>query len=958
MIKANFKAYATYVTDSLYQWDINQKLEVLGLNLSVAPEVHFSNATMDRAIVRQATLENNIVYADIPNSLLQMPLKITAHIGVYSGKTFNVVEKVEIPIKARPRPADYRIEDSDEEIYSFKALENEIVNAKTNFENKLVSAKTELENDIAKKADSAVVNARIDTIIAHNNDTEGNTELIDMRVGSDGKTHGSAGEAVRFQIDNISKLADYFSRGISLNDFFENEDNSVIYSYVSNGGVVCYSEDGQIWTRTVNIPIDPRVYKKLYIKDFIIANSYISNIAFYSDPTISTYDTYISNFIADNFEPTDTNIYPDFYQIDIPENAKSFIVTYKGGQKPTVVLELNATILSDIILDKEDTLRKLNDSKRYIPIGDAHCTIGKHVNGLTGAYGGSGVYRVLSFDITNMKKSGATHISTFVQTFAFRDDNNEGYAFFKYGENGEKIYISGGIASKIQTIEDVIIEIPDEATVFELSWVSEALYGAKYRDIGGIYFLTSAEYNNSKRIGQLENDIDLMNKKLDIIDATQYSGIVLGGTIYAVVGDTIQLFYKSFLDCDIDNLIVKFSCPKGKNYPRYWEYTPVSSDEGDYTIDIEITDKKGNIIDSGSVTLTVISAKNPARTVNVLCVGDSTMLSGQIPVEASRRLKGTVGVATAPSALSLNNLTFVGRRKNSDNTVGWEGNGGWTYDSYNTLGVRAVRFTVKDATDINIGAGYSINSFRFEITEINVTNGVGNIRGVFSYLTPYSSEFNNTAESGTLTLVSGNGQNTITYTAWESEYYQPFWNNETNAFDIISYRDDYCNGAIDVICTLLGVNSLIGGNPLMDVSNIINTVKTFFNNVHAQLPNCKILASTIPLASHNGGIGANYGAWDNSGAYNANGFNHKIIAFNKALIALAQSDEYKGYVTIINSHAQFDADNCYPSGTKAVNTRLSDTEIIQNNAVHPTNAGYWQLADALAFRGLLGVLSE
>ena len=74
MIQANFSAYAKYVTDSLYQWDIDQVLKVTGLNLTVAPEVHFSNANMDRAIVRQAELKNHIVTVNIPNSMLQEPL--------------------------------------------------------------------------------------------------------------------------------------------------------------------------------------------------------------------------------------------------------------------------------------------------------------------------------------------------------------------------------------------------------------------------------------------------------------------------------------------------------------------------------------------------------------------------------------------------------------------------------------------------------------------------------------------------------------------------------------------------------------------------------------------------------------------------------------------------------------------------------------------------------------------
>lgn len=189
MIKANFKTYNDYVTDSVYQWDLNHVLSVRGLNLSVAPEIHFSNANMDKAIVRQSTLTSGVVSAQIPNSLLQDPLTIRAHIGIYEGDTFKIVESVSIPVIPKERPADYRIEDSDEEIYSFQALKNAIAN-------------------MVKSADFAIektaIIARIDNIIAHNNDTEGNTELVDMRRGADGKMYDTAGSAIRTQIGNVS----------------------------------------------------------------------------------------------------------------------------------------------------------------------------------------------------------------------------------------------------------------------------------------------------------------------------------------------------------------------------------------------------------------------------------------------------------------------------------------------------------------------------------------------------------------------------------------------------------------------------------------------------------------------------------------------------------------------------------------------------------------------------------
>ena len=144
---------------------------------------------MDRAIVRQATkTETNVINVGIPNSLLQEPFTIRAHIGIYEGDTFKVVEVVEIPVVARTRPADYQIQDADEEVYSFKALKNDIAN-------------------MVKVADfnkiTATINSRLNNIITHNNDTEGNTELVDIRVDGDGNIYDSAGTAIRTQLKNI-----------------------------------------------------------------------------------------------------------------------------------------------------------------------------------------------------------------------------------------------------------------------------------------------------------------------------------------------------------------------------------------------------------------------------------------------------------------------------------------------------------------------------------------------------------------------------------------------------------------------------------------------------------------------------------------------------------------------------------------------------------------------------------
>lgn len=157
MITANFSAYDTYVTDSVHQWDINRVLSVTGLNISVTPEIHFSNAIMAKAIVRQATLVDHIVTVTIPNTLLQHPLPIEAHIGIYEGDAFKIIEKVRIPVIAKARPEDYSFEDTEGEIYSYNALENMVTDAKNKYDGaaEMVSLSVDLLTESNSKLMSA-----------------------------------------------------------------------------------------------------------------------------------------------------------------------------------------------------------------------------------------------------------------------------------------------------------------------------------------------------------------------------------------------------------------------------------------------------------------------------------------------------------------------------------------------------------------------------------------------------------------------------------------------------------------------------------------------------------------------------------------------------------------------------------------------------------------------------------
>ena len=156
-----------YEVDSLYQWDKNQVLEIQGLSLHTIPEIHFTNDAMDRAIVRQATMDDKgIITVEVPNSLLQKHYKITVYVCIYEDKTFKSLYKFVIPIKARKKPTDYTIEANDNEIYSFNAIEN-LVN------NTLVVLTQKCDDTIAET--ETIKN----TAIAEMNDIKTNT-IVEM----------------------------------------------------------------------------------------------------------------------------------------------------------------------------------------------------------------------------------------------------------------------------------------------------------------------------------------------------------------------------------------------------------------------------------------------------------------------------------------------------------------------------------------------------------------------------------------------------------------------------------------------------------------------------------------------------------------------------------------------------------------------------------------------------------
>jgi hypothetical protein len=120
-------------------------------------------------------------------------------------------------------------------------------------------ADTALINDIssetvARQAADSAINARIDNIIAlPEGSTQGDAELMDIRVGANGVTYDTAGDAVRDQLDLVNDDIDGFTSRVD--NLFS------IYPQTINGVTVAVDDDG-----TITLNGTASDYVRIYIR--------------------------------------------------------------------------------------------------------------------------------------------------------------------------------------------------------------------------------------------------------------------------------------------------------------------------------------------------------------------------------------------------------------------------------------------------------------------------------------------------------------------------------------------------------------------------------------------------------------------------------------------------------------------------------------------------------------------
>ena len=301
-----------------------------------------------------------------------------------------------------------------------------------------------------------------------------------------------------------------------------------------------------------------------------------------------------------------------------------------------------------------------------------------------------------------------------------------------------------------------------------------------------------------------------------------------------------------------------------------------------------------------------------------------------------------VGTGGTPIADGITNVRLCGTK--TKDGFGYVGNSGWGWSSYATSGSPAFRFVVGTTPNLAVGSVYSNNGHNYYIVEIS-DNG--------TILCETSSSGNTPQASGVLTKVSGSGDTTVPFSSASLDSANPFWDYTNNKLTFIPFANAYCDGVIDVMYILLGIN---GNSPFKtDFSAWETNIKAIADTLHTEFPNAKLILLSYCFPSMvlmMPGYGANGGWADTYGMLTAF-FNEQ-----KFYQDFANDADYSGFVDYVALAPEVDSDNNFPITMKDVNTRNNTKqEPYANNTIHAGDAGYLQIADAV-YRHIVGAFLQ
>ena len=437
---------------------------------------------------------------------------------------------------------------------------------------------------------------------------------------------------------------------------------------------------------------------------------------------------------------------------------------------------------------------------------------------------------------------------------------------------------------------------------------------------------------------------EYVDKKLEEYHLTpDYDMIQAADEYIAVEGDTLEIFYKSILHADNPlNYNIHASCKVGTSFQEKF-VVPSTVTAGVYPLTLTVTDDRGQLIDQEIININVQKkAKSPEKTVNVLCMGASTVQDGVWVNEFYRRLAKTTSVAVTgaagPTGDGLSNINFIGKRTTSLG-AGYEGFGGWSWGSYISTASSSGSYWVK----------VSSHSKTVSDQESIYKDAKGvlwqleTIEDAQLKMKKYGDSSGTMPASGTLTYVSGGlDTSNIVFKSVTPETGNPFCYD--GKLDFKAYCEDIGADGIDYVYAQLVYNGTPSGTKVSqaDLEKKADQIRTFLEALLADYPDAKLVILNSPVPSYDG-CGTNYTA---DSVFQNWWYLKDWMYKHQSVIYPMLKAEFPDNIYFCDYNAQFDIDHSYPTTTVAYNTRTSQTYQRQSNGVHPTNEGKMQCADA------------
>lgn len=218
MVQVNFvNDYKTVTTSPLTQWDYGQELQISGLTLPTAVQIHYATKNSQAATRFVAYQQGEYWVAKIPNALLEEGVDINAYIYTTDTDEGQTVKHIIIPVIPRLKPEDF-ISQPDPD-------EQEIIDELLAYVQDLVQdidiAKTFSDVRIMTKAEYQALEEKENNVIyAFSDDStleeiEAEFDDVDSRFESDGTTAKKA--------TNVTSQIN----GKAISDIFESDGTTV-----------------------------------------------------------------------------------------------------------------------------------------------------------------------------------------------------------------------------------------------------------------------------------------------------------------------------------------------------------------------------------------------------------------------------------------------------------------------------------------------------------------------------------------------------------------------------------------------------------------------------------------------------------------------------------------------------------------------------------------------------------